>query len=160
MRGVTITAIAVCRTDWKGKQIAAYAEEVKEEGSLDDVMGKIRAYVLTPFTSRYVVISQHQRAYQAALGTSLFSGKPWLDIAQVSWPLGFSDLVAARDLDTLAKHFGIVYADSSSVSENCDAVTQVYWEMMKRYKLSLLGGEIVREYGGKRLKQFRDFFGV
>lgn len=159
----SVTGMAAVRTDRKGKVLAAYSEACRIRGldavDIDHVYKQVKETLLDPYPEGYVVVSQHAQAYKGILGPTCFRGKPWLDIAQLAWPLGFCNMIADRNMDTLCKHFGVKMVDMGTMSGNCEALVRVYWAMMKRYRTSLIGEEAVRDFGGEALASARKFLG-
>ena len=143
-----VKGMAAVRTDRKGKVLAAVS------GKVDD----IKEVIITPFTSKFVVVSQYAYLYRPFLLDD-FKGKPWLDISQLSWPLGYCDMIPDRDFDTLCKHFGIEVDGPGTMTGNCEALARVYWALMKRYRTSLMGEELIRDVGGETLSKVRRFVG-
>ena len=160
----SVTGIAVVRTDRKGKVLAAYSEACSIRG-LDDidietVYSKVESTLLKPYSEPYVIIAQHAHAYKGVLGSTCFRGRAWLDIAQLAWPLGYCDMIPDRNLDTLAKYFNCATLSDGTMSGNCETLVRIYWAMMKRYKTSLLGEEVIRDIGGETLAGIRKFIGI
>ncbi len=161
-----ITGIAAVRTDRKGTVLAAYSESCSVRGlvdcDLEAVYGNMANALLKPFPAHYVIVAEHSNAYRTLLGPAYFKGKTWLDISQLAWPLGYSDMIPDRSLDTLTKHFGtpIAFDLEGTMSGNCEALVRVYWAMMKRYRSALIGEEAVRDFGGEALAGIRKFIGI
>ena len=162
----SVTSMAAVRTDRKGKVLAAYSEEVSirglEDAPLEKLYQNLAGSILGPYSSDYVVISQHSNIYKGLLQKNHFRGRPWLDIAQLAWPLGFCDMISNRDLDTLCKHFEVKAKseEEGTISGNCEALVRVYWAMMKRYRAALIGEEAIRDFGGEALAGVRKFIGI
>lgn len=161
----SVTGLAAVRTDRKGKVLAAYSESCEIRGldsiDIDAVYQKVDSILLRPYAEPYVVIAQHAQAYKGSLGLSVFRGRTWLDIAQLAWPLGYCDMIPDRNLDTLAKHFGVYVKETSgTLSGDCESLCRVYWAMMKRYRMSLLGEEAIRDFGGEALAGIRKYIGL
>jgi hypothetical protein len=160
-----VTGMAVVRTDRKGKVLAAYSDTAKHDGPvapIDRLYERVRAEVLKPYPASYVVVSQHAATYKRILGDRCFPERPWVDIAQLAWPLGYCDMISARDLDTLSKHFAVSggeYGTDGTMTGNCEILVRVYWAMMQRYRTALLGEEAVRDIGGEALASLRKFVG-
>lgn len=157
-----VTGLAAVRTDRKAKPLAAYSEGITEgrgyNDKLDNALENMFSVVLKPYPADYVIVSQHAGRYRSVIDAYV-QGRPWLDIAQLAWPLGFSDMIPNRDLDTLCKHFGMK-PDDGTISGNCESVVRVYWAMMKRYRTALIGEEAVRDFGGETLASLRKYIGV
>ena len=161
----SVTGLAACRTDRKGKVLAAYSETCSIRGldsiDIEAVYEKVNGVLLRPYPEPYVIVAQHAQAYKGLLGPSIFRGRAWLDIAQLAWPLGYCDMIPDRNLDTLAKHFGVFVEDTAgTMSGNCESLCRVYWAMMKRYRTSLLGEEAIRDFGGETLAGLRRYIGL
>lgn len=161
----SVTGLAAVRTDRKGKVSAAYSETCAIRGldsiDIEAVYQKVDSILLRPYPEPYVIIAQHAQAYKGLLGPSVFRGRAWLDIAQLAWPLGYCDMIPDRNLDTLAKHFGLrVKETEGTLSGNCESLCRVYWAMMNRYRTSLLGEEALRDFGGEALAEFRKYLGL
>ncbi len=152
--GTHPSAIAAVRTNHKGVTQAAFASSITER-NLDTVLADLDRVVLQPYTSHYALVVQNQKTYSHV--AFAFNAKAMLDLVQLAWPMGLAGLVPARDLDTLAKHFGVTY-DADSASDTAVAISEVYWRMMRRYKTVLIGEEVIREFGGERLAGIRSFF--
>jgi len=152
--GKRITSVSAVRTDRKGKVLAA--------SDADSVVIAART-VIEPFSDTYLIISQYPTIKILSTDKTAkscgLSDKEWLDIAQVAWPLAFSDMVGNCNLDTLCKHFGINYQDAGTTIGDCEAMVRVYWAMMTRYRTALIAEEGIRDYGGEALRGIRKFIG-
>ncbi len=150
------SALAVVRTSPKGITQAAFVSPITER-NLEYVMADMDRVVLNPFPKDYAVVVQNQKTYShVAFG---FDGRAMLDLTQLAWPLGIANVITARDLDTLSKHFGVTY-DAESASDTTVAMSEVYWRMMRRYRTALMGEEVLRELGGPKLAGLRKYLGV
>jgi hypothetical protein len=162
----SVTGMAAVRTDRKGKVLAAYSDSVSHSTRPNTKDGIDRLYeglsdaLIKPYPAQYVVIAQHANAYKQAVGENCFRGKAWLDIAQLAWPLGYCDMISNRDLDTLCKHFSIAIDSEGTMSGNCEALVRVYWAMINRYRVALIGEEAIRDIGGESLAKVRKFFSL
>jgi DNA polymerase III epsilon subunit-like protein len=90
----------------------------------------------------------------------LFGIGLWVDTGAMAWPLVECDLVSQRTLIALARHYHIITSElpPTAISEVA-MLSQIYWEMMRRYKTSLRVEETVRSYGGPTLESVRRVIG-
>ncbi len=161
-----ITAIAVVRTDHKGKEVqATFASSIDSESSLPDVIASMRKTILAPsLGGTYVVLSHYAETDRQILRENgegdLFIGRAWLDTSQIAWPFVYHDLAGERSLETLCAYFKVSNPDPNSATGNCEALCRLYWAMMNRYKIALMGEDVVRDLGGETLQKALSFFGL
>lgn len=161
-----ITAIALVRTDRKGKKIiATFQDEVCELTPIVDVIAGIKKKILnTAFGNTYVVVSHFAETDKQLLrenGVSeLFIGRAWIDPSQIAWPFVYHDLAGERSLEALCAFFNVTNPDPDTATGNCEALVRLYWAMMGRYKLALTGEEAVRELGGDVFQKVTSILGL
>jgi hypothetical protein len=171
-----ILALAVVRTDYKGKVLKAFSETISTSDEFDErrfktVIGRMQELILAKtFEMSYIVVayggddrrflrsSWERIAHDEA---EVFPRRAWLDVQQLAWPLIFNDMMSDRTLDSLCVQFGIS-RDASTVDTamgDCEALVRIYWAMMTRYRGALKGEEMVRQAGGETLAKVRKVVG-
>ena len=150
------------------RKIANYNEiEWKESIPFESAISAFRDTILR-YDEKYVIITHLSdivrpllRAEVERIGKKeeLFSGRAWVDVAQLAWPLTFNHMIKSRSLEALSAHFGVTLEPNQSSADNCTALLNVYNHMMRRYSTALAGEEAVREFGGETLQNIRNMIG-
>lgn len=154
LKGQSIHALAVIRTDGVGNTLAQYHDDLTSEGaiSLEAAVNTLKRSVLEDRTERFVVVGHYPEIYRQALDKNpetvdLFKGRAWLDTAQLAWPLVYSGALHARTIEALATYHG--HDAPKTIFEEVDAVAHSYFEMMKRYKMAADVEQGIRRTGAK-----------
>ena len=178
-----ITAIAAVRTDGKGKVLASFADDVQSALTprsrflpFVDVMDHCLSTILAPhFSKEYVIVATHADIARAFLKTEWkgidlkrwtnnghriepFSGRNWIDILQIAWPMCYNEKIKDRDFETLCLYFGVHNKEPGSALGDCEALVRCYWKLMHTYKIALFGEGLIREIGGKGYSTLVSFF--
>ncbi len=138
------------RTDWKGKVLAAYSGG----GAYDH---QLQSLILDPRLDKQFIEINNGESHCAALTKT---ATHQLNILQVAWPLCYNRHVSNRSFEVLTKHFGFTECRKNDAADECQALAQVYWALMKRYTMSLTGEEVVREIGNSAFQKVRGLLGV
>lgn len=88
-----------------------------------------------------------------------FSGRSWLDVSDLAWPLVVSGQLKSRTLEALSTHFGVMLGTNPDSGDVVTTLLSVYGGMMRRYNTALKGESMLREVGGETLQNVRDMLG-
>ena len=156
-----IPAAALVRTNASGKVLASVAENAASFKTL-------YAQVVELCTGEgFVVVAvfpeTKKKAFKDACAyydlSDPFQGRAWLDFSQVAWPLAHAGHITNRSLRSVGEHFRITHDAPGTVTGDVAFLCATYWEMMRRYRTSLVAEEAVRELGGETLASIRKFVG-
>ncbi len=143
--------MAAIRTSPKGDILVAAADATDIQKSFSDIILSSR------FDEKYILVAHHAEHVKKLLDVP--SKRAWICTAQLAWPLVYNDMLASRTLDSTAKYHGILQ-EGTTVADEATTTMQLYWEMMRRYKLALSGEEFLRNVGGPKLDTLRRFVGL
>lgn len=163
-----ITEISAIRTNRLGmlntkSVVSAFTSKVEED--FKRVLLNFKDSILCG--SDKVVVVSHLVEIQKPLLRSecerinepeLFSGRTWIDVSQLAWPLHCNGMINSRSVEDLSKYHGIKYQPTDTAS-TCTAIGEIYGHMMRRYKTALTGEEIMRDVGGETLENLRKIVG-
>lgn len=155
---VSVEHLAVVRTNHKGQLLAGCTATV----GTDNVSKLIASEILDGRDTEYVIVCYGNAIVRPAVEREcpdLFNARAWLDISQLAWPFAYTDMISARDLETLTRYFDGSNPDPGSARGDCEATVRVYWEMMRRQKLALKGEDTVRALGGTLFQDIRNMVG-
>lgn len=149
--------LASIRTNPDGDVLATYTDKVCANLSLDDIRKHFTNIILSSrFDQKPIFVAHNAELVKSILG--LKSNRAWICTSQLAWPLIYNDMVVSRNLDSVAKHFGI-NESNVDVTTEVAIVMKVYWEMMRRYKTALFAEQSIRKVGGEHLESVRRFMG-
>ncbi len=177
-----LNEIAAVRTDHNGNVLAAFSDSLVATPSArrrraSEVIERLREVIVEGselhsdkvYEPRFVVVCWNSEPDRAILRATIenetdetedfFKFHGWLSMMHLAWPLVYHDLVGDRSPESLCASFGFVLPKKCSISDECRALTKVYWALMARYKAALVAEEVVREVGGKPLQTVRKFLG-
>ncbi len=144
---------------------AAWADAVP----LSRAIATMRRVILSDnYEASYVVVAHFGESYDRPmlrnackrLGVpSLLEGRGWVDTGQMAWPMVLAGFIRSRSLECVSSYLGIQNQAPHTAKGDVTAAMSVYWEMMRRYKISLLTEQTVRTLGGEQFDSFRRMFG-
>lgn len=159
-----ITAVSAVRTDRKGNVLRAFTDSVTTDRDLTSVMGGLKEAVLKNFTEQYVVVGYRAAYVRELLGEKAFP-RTWIDIYDLAWPFVYFDLAPSRHFEALCHTFGLP-ADRETADEGragwsvarVELMTQLYWRMMVRYRVALVGEEMARGFTQELVESVKGMF--
>lgn len=180
-----VLSVAAIRTDRNGRHIQAFQSKIKPEDEVSanepkkgtdyaktlwngapskgEVCRSMHSVLISQYDPKYVVVGHHVdliRPFVRAMGEP-FTGRAWIDTAQLSWPMCANGMLSGRSLETLAIHFQVAHEEAGmSAVGDCATTMLVYWALMARYKAALTGEELLRIAGGDTLASVRKWFRV
>ena len=173
LAGKKADSLAVARTDRRGQPIAAFSECVLIDEPFSDLIERMKAVITPPrFSKEYVVVAHHAEVERAHLQkehaphasrseSEVFPGRLWLSLSQIVWPMVEAQMLASTNFDTVCSYFGVVRDGkaNSDTEADCTALVRIYFEMMRRYKTSLIAEEGIRDFAGPTVDKFRKLVG-
>ena len=159
-----IKGITMLRTDDKGNQILAITQNAIQSDIQDyDLRLKLAFDEFKDsgiVDGEFIIVGYFGHDFYKPLiemhcdkhGVSnILSGKPWLSLEQIAWPLYFDNTLSDRKIETLAKHLGIVSTDKLWLLHQC------YWTLMRRLTTGVLFESKAREKGGRFFEAAQQF---
>ena len=173
-----ILEIAAIRTDEEGQIVAKCCDRVCPTMEIDPsvipvngynekdwstavpfrtALGTLRAVALEDYTNHFVVVAHFAPFDQSFLLSECkkaglenpFPNRIWVDTAQLAWPLVFSDIIENRKLETLCNYYDVAKENLHTAYGDANALRQIYWKMMARYKIALnVEGKVKGVVGG------------
>jgi len=122
---------------------------------------------LIPNADPFIMVSYSKEVTRALLRIETekrgiedkFSGRAWLDIGDLAWPLLVSGQIKSRSIEALASHFEITVKADMDSADTVTALLQIYGNMLRRYSTALKGESMLREAGGETLAGLREIIG-
>lgn len=179
-----IIEIAAIRTDEEGNTLSGFYDKIKPTKSVDLEAAKINRYnekdwknsvpfitaldtlkssIIKPYGGKKFVVVAHVAQFDKTYlqleckrykQDEPFATRYWIDTAQLAWPFLFSGIILDRKLNTLCKFFDVDTNNLHNALRDVEALSQVYWRMMKRYKLAMSVDNDVRKAASGLIEKF------
>lgn len=154
--------ISAIRTDGEGNSKAAFRDEfttLKEDKTHVYIDSAWKGFYSCIFDSRpdniivvcyfieYAWTAYHKLVRENNLQDYL-TGRAWIDIAQLSWPLMHKEIIPSRNIKTVAQYYGV-----DANGEQLKMMVDIYFRTMRRYDLATQVESGVRRFGGSTLER-------
>lgn len=159
-----VTAVSAVRTDRKGNVLRAFTDSVSTDRDLSAIIQALREALLQNFTEQYVVVGYRAAYVRELLGSGTLP-RTWIDIYDLAWPFVYYDLAPSRHFEALCHTFGLP-SDRDTADEGkagwsvprVELMTQLYWRMMVRYRVALVGEEMARGFTHEFVESVKGMF--
>jgi len=146
--------VSVLRTTFRGKVMA------ETRGDWPYIAKGIQSNILVPFDPRCIVVGYRTDLVKPAMtAEGLFVHRAWIDLAQLMWPLAWSNLIEGkRTLDELCRYLNLD-CNTSNADGEVRTIGSCFELLMRRYRTALVGENAMTDIGGETLESLRHYVG-